>query len=117
MRRKAFSPEGVDSGLIGAGNAALLNNTRQTGVNALWSYRLSQLTRANIDLTYTRFAFLAVDRVDNLGLARVSLVRQLPQLLPNMIGMLEVRHNMRQSSQPGLGYHENAVVGTLSMSF
>ena len=117
MRRKAFSPEGVDSGLVGAGNAALLNNTRQTGVNALWSYRLSQLTRANIDLTYTRFAFLTVDRVDNLGLARVSLTRQLPQLLPNMIGMIEVRHNMRNSSQPGLSYHENAVVGTLSMSF
>ena len=117
MRRKAFSPEGVDAGLVGVGNAALLNNTRQTGVNALWSYRLSQLTRANLDLTYTRFAFLTVDRVDNLGLARVSLTRQLPQLLPNMIGMIEVRHNMRNSSQPGLSYHENAVVGTLSMSF
>jgi uncharacterized protein (PEP-CTERM system associated) len=117
MRRKAFSPEGVDFGLVGAGNAALLNNTRQSGINALWSYRLSQLTRANIDLTYTRFAFLTVDRVDNLGLARVSLIRQLPQLLPNLIGMLEVRHNMRDSNQPGLNYHENAVVGTLSMNF
>jgi uncharacterized protein (PEP-CTERM system associated) len=117
MRRKAFSPEEVDVGIVGLGNAALLNNTRQSGVNALWSYRLSQLTRANIDLTYTRFAFLTVDRVDNLGLARVSLTRQLPQLLPNLIGMIEARHNLRDSTQPGLNYQENAVVGTLSMSF
>jgi uncharacterized protein (PEP-CTERM system associated) len=118
MRRKAFSPEGVDAGLVGlGGNTALLNNTRQSGINALWSYRLSQLTRANIDLTYMRFAFPTVDRVDNLGLARISLTRQLPQILPNLVGMIEARHNLRDSSQPGLNYRENAVVGTLSMSF
>jgi uncharacterized protein (PEP-CTERM system associated) len=117
MRRVAFSPEGVDADLVGAGNAALLNNTRQSGLNALWSYRISQLTRASIDLTYTRFAFLTVDRVDNLGLARISLTREFPQIMPNLVGMIQYRHNLRDSSQPGLNYRENAVVGTLSMSF
>jgi uncharacterized protein (PEP-CTERM system associated) len=117
MRRVAFSPEGVDADLVGAGNAALLNNTRQSGLNALWSYRISQLTRASIDLTYTRFAFLTVDRVDNLGLARISLTREFPQIMPNLVGMIQYRHNLRESSQPGLNYRENAVVGTLSMSF
>ncbi|HVW64307.1 MAG TPA: TIGR03016 family PEP-CTERM system-associated outer membrane protein [Nitrosospira sp.] len=117
MRRKAFSPEGVDAGLIGIGNTSLLNNTRQSGFNALWTYRISQLTRASIDFTYTRFAFLTVDRVDNLGLARISLSREFPQIMPNFVGMLQYRHNLRDSSQPGLNYRENAVVGTLSMSF
>jgi uncharacterized protein (PEP-CTERM system associated) len=117
LRRKAFSPEGVDIDLVGAGNAALLNNTRQSGLSAVWSYRISRLTRASIDLTYTRFAFLTVDRVDNLGLARVSLTRDLPQIMPNMVGMLQFRHNLRNSNQPGLDYRENAVVGTLSMTF
>ncbi|MBA4141469.1 MAG: TIGR03016 family PEP-CTERM system-associated outer membrane protein [Nitrosospira sp.] len=117
MTRQAYSPDDTDADLIGASNAALFANTRQTGGNALWSYRVSQLTRANLTFGYTRFTFLTTDRVDDLRLFRASVSRQLPQILPNLFSMLEYRHNNRSSNQPGGDYRENAVTASLNMSF
>lgn len=115
MTRQAYSPE-VDADLIGGVNVALLRHTRQTGANALWSYRISQLTRANLNLGYTRFRFLGTDREDDLRLIRVSLTRQFPQILPNLNGTIEYRRNERDSNQ-GTNYRENAVMAAVNMSF
>ena len=116
ITRQAYSPDDVDADLIGGVNAALLRNTRQTGGNALWSYRISQLTRANLNLGFTRFSFLGTDREDDLKIIRVSLTRRFPEILPSLNGMIEYRHNERDSNQAA-NYRENAVTAALNMSF
>lgn len=117
MSRQAYTPEDPDIDLVGAENVALLRHIRQTGANALWSYRISQLTRANLTGQYTRFRFLSTDRVDDLKIIRLSVTRQLRQAQPNVNGMIELRHNERDSSQAGADYRENAITASLNMSF
>ena len=114
MTRKAFSPESDDADLLGA-NAALLNHTRQSGVNGLWSYRISALTRANFSLGYTRFSFLTTDRKDDFKIGMVSLTRQF-QAQPAVNGTIQLRHIERDSNQ-GASYSENAVIASLNMTY
>lgn len=116
MTRQAYSPDDVDADLIGGVNAALLRHTRQTGGNVLWSYRISELASANLNLGFTRFTFLNADREDDFKIIRVSLMRRFPQILRNLNGMIEYRHNERDSNQAA-NYRENAVTAALNMSF
>lgn len=116
MTRRALSPESVDIGLGSAADLSLLNHTRQSGGNALWSYRISQLTSANLNFGYTRFSFLGAARQDDMMLFSTGLMRRFPEISPNLAGTLQVRHNQRSSNQ-GTNYHENAAIATLSMSF
>ncbi|PTR15174.1 uncharacterized protein (PEP-CTERM system associated) [Nitrosospira sp. Nsp2] len=116
MTRQALSAAIADEVLPGVADLSLLNHTRQTGGNVLWSYRLSQRNRANFNLAYTRFSFLGANRDDDLMLASFSVVRQL-QERPNLFAILEARHNRRASNQPGGDYRENAVTASLNMSF
>lgn len=116
MTRKAFSSEGDDAGLVGAANAALLNNTVQTGGNALWSYRVSQFTSANLSFAYSRFSFLNTERKDDLRLVKVGLTRKFPEILPNLNGTIEYRRNERDSNQ-GDDYRENAAIAYVNMTF
>ena len=117
MTRQALSPDSVDADLVGAANLALLNNTKQSGANVLWSYRISELTSANLNLAFTRFSFLSTDRVDDLKLVSLSMTRQLPQIRPNLNSMIQIRHQERDSNQAGGGYSENAIIASLNMSF
>jgi uncharacterized protein (PEP-CTERM system associated) len=116
MTRKAYSPASVDADIIGAANAALLNDTVQTGGNALWSYRVSQFTSANLSFAYSRFSFLNTDRKDDLRLISASLTRRFPQILPSLSGTIQYRRNERDSNQ-GNGYRENAAIAYVSMTF
>jgi uncharacterized protein (PEP-CTERM system associated) len=119
MTRQAWSPDSTDAGLAGAQDLSLLNHTRQTGANALWSYRLSGLTSANINFGYTRFSFLGTNRVNDFMLIMLGMTRQLPPLLPNsnLNATLQVRHNQGFSNQAGPDYRENAVIASLNMGF
>lgn len=117
MSRQAYSSEEVDIELVGAENPALLRHTRQTGANALWSYRISHLTRANLSGQYSKFYFLSTDRVDDLRIIRLSLTRQLRQAQPNVHGIVELRHNERDSNLAGADYRENAITAAVNMSF
>lgn len=117
MSRQAYSSEEADLDLVGAENQALLRHTRQTGANALWSYRISQLTRAHLSGQYAKFHFLSTDRVDDLRIIRLSLTRQLRQAQPNLHGMVELRHNERDSNLAGADYRENAITASVNMSF
>jgi uncharacterized protein (PEP-CTERM system associated) len=116
MTRQAYSPDDVDADLIGAANAALLNDTVQTGGNALWSYRVSEFTSANLSFAYSRFSFLNTDRKDDLRLISASLTRRFPQILPSLSGTIQYRRNERDSNQ-GNGYRENAAIAYVSMTF
>ncbi|SEP27342.1 TIGR03016 family PEP-CTERM system-associated outer membrane protein [Nitrosovibrio sp. Nv6] len=117
MTREAYSPESADAELIGETNAALLRHTRQTGGNATWIYRISQLTSANLNLGYTRFAFLNTDREDDLRILRLSITKRFPHILPNLNGMIQLRRNERDSNRVGADYRENAIIASLNMSF
>jgi hypothetical protein len=46
-----------------------------------------------------------------------GLMRRIPEILPNLVGTLQLRHNRRTSSQAGANYHENAAIASLSMTF
>ncbi|SCY17308.1 uncharacterized protein, PEP-CTERM system associated [Nitrosospira sp. Nl5] len=117
MSRQAYSPDDVDTELVGGENLALLRHTRQAGANALWSYRISNLTRANLSGQYAKFYFLSTDRVDDFRIIRLSLTRQLRQAQPNLQGMVELRHKERDSNQAGADYRENAITASVNMSF
>ncbi len=117
MTRQAWSPDSVDAGLLGTGGLALFNHTRQRGANALWSYRLTQLTSANANFGYTRFGFIGSGRTDDYWLITLGLSRQFRQIQPNLNGSLQVRHQERSSNQAGADYRENAVIASLNMSF
>ena len=117
MTRQAWSSASVDASLVNGVNPALLNHTRQSGANALWSYRISELTRANLNLAFTRFSYLSVGRVDDLKLISLSMTRQLWQAQPSLNGMIQVRHQERSSNQAGGAYSENAIIASLNMSF
>jgi uncharacterized protein (PEP-CTERM system associated) len=117
LTRQAWSPASVDAALVNAANLALLNHTRQSGANMLWSYRVSELTRANLNLAYTRFSYLSVGRVDDLKFVSLSMTRQIWQAQPNLNGMIQVRHQERSSNQAGGAYSENAIIASLNMSF
>jgi uncharacterized protein (PEP-CTERM system associated) len=116
MSRKAYSPEDVDLDLLGAANAALLNHTIQTGGTALWSYRVSQFTTANLTFGYTRFTFPNSERKDDVRLISTSLTRQFPQILPNLSATIQYRRNERDSNQGG-DYRENAAIAFVNMTF
>ena len=117
MTRQPLSVAAADEAALLPGvDLSLLNHTRQTGGNVLWSYRLSQRNRANFNFAYTRFSFIGNNREDDLMFASFNFVRQL-QERPNLFAMLEARHNRRASNQPGGDYRENAVIASLNMSF
>ena len=117
MTRRAYSPESVDIGLVDTASLSLLNHTRQSGGTGLWSYRMSRLLTANVNVGYTRFSYLGAGRQDDMMLFSTGLTRQLPEIMPNLVGMLQVRHNQRSSTVAGANYHENAGMASLNMSF
>lgn len=117
LTRKSLTSDSVDANLAGAANLALLNNTKQSGANVLWSHRISDLTTANLNLAFTRYSFLSTDRVDDLKLINLSMTRRLPQIRPNLNSMIQVRHQERTSNQIGAAYSENAIIASLNMSF
>lgn len=116
MSREAFSSGFADIGFVGAQNLAFLQHTIQSGVNTMWSHRLSERTNANLNFAYTKFKFLGTGRVDDFIFVMLGLTKQF-NLQPNLSGSIHVRHQQRSSNQPGSDYQEQAVIGSLNMSF
>jgi uncharacterized protein (PEP-CTERM system associated) len=116
MSREAFSSGFADIGFVGAQNLAFLQHTIQSGVNTMWSHRLSERTNANLNFAYTKFKFLGTGRVDDFIFVMLGLTKQF-NLQPNLSGSIHVRHQQRSSNQLGSDYQEQAVIGSLNMSF
>lgn len=108
------SPQSVaqgNSGLIANNNLLFAPDTRQTGLSALWTWRLAPLTTLNVNSQYYRTSSSAVDRVDHNELFTVGLSRQ---FLPKLSGTVELRRY--QGTYGGVGdFRENAVSAFLSM--
>ena len=100
--------------LIGTNNISLNSTIKQIGGNALWSWKITPRTNANIGAVYTRSNILATGREDETKTFRVGLTRQ---IRPKLNGAVNFRHTERTSNQIGSEYRENAIVASLLMSF
>lgn len=114
MLREAQTSQDIDSSLLGSSNLALYDNTRQVGASALWNWRLSAVTSANIGVGYTRISSIGTDRKDNTRTLKIGLARKFQ---PKLHGALDFRHNQRDSNLSGGDYSENAITASLLMSF
>jgi uncharacterized protein (PEP-CTERM system associated) len=100
--------------LLGTSNLALNNNTKQIGGNALWSWKISPRTNANIGAIYIRSNIPATGNEDETKTFRVGLTRQ---IRPKINGAVNFRHVERTSNQIGSEYRENAIIASLLMRF
>jgi uncharacterized protein (PEP-CTERM system associated) len=116
MSREAQTLGVTNSALFGANNFTLNGNTKQIGGNALWSYKISPLTSANIGAVYIRSNILATGQEDETKTFTVALTKQ---IRPKLTGAVRLRHVERtsNSNQNGTEYRENALIASLSMLF
>ncbi|CAH1079373.1 TIGR03016 family PEP-CTERM system-associated outer membrane protein [Candidatus Nitrotoga sp. 1052] len=114
MLREPQTLGDANSVLFGTNNLALNSNTKQIGGNALWSWKISPRTNANIGAIYIRSNILATGQEDETKTFRVGLTRQ---IRPKLNGAVNFRHVERTSNQIGGEYRENAVIASLFMTF
>jgi uncharacterized protein (PEP-CTERM system associated) len=114
MVREAQTAQDMDSALLGSYSLTLNDDTRQTGTNATWNWRITPLTSANASAGYTRMNWPVTGRKDDIKTIRLGLARQFQ---PKLRGSVDYRHIQRDSSQSGGDYRENAVTASVHMSF
>lgn len=114
MLREAQTSQEIDSNLLGTDFLSLNDNTRQVGGNALWNWRMTPRTSANMSAGYARTTSLTTGRQDNIKTFRVGLARKFQ---PKLNGAVDFRHSQRDSNLSGNDYRENAITASLLMSF
>lgn len=112
--REGLSALRVDSELLGSVGNRLNDNTRQSGVNAAISWRLSSSTAVNAGANYGRTRSLTADRTDSTKGLRANLSHQFARKLS---GSLELRRTRGAGLVANSKYTENAVSATLSKQF
>jgi uncharacterized protein (PEP-CTERM system associated) len=112
--RKAQTALSATDALLGATSQALDANTRQTGVNATWDWRVTALTNASLNATYARTRLET-----NNAMQRQKVLRGVVamQIQPRLHGGLELRRQIQTSDLAGADYTENAISVFLSMRF
>jgi uncharacterized protein (PEP-CTERM system associated) len=109
-------PQSVQNGTTSlAGLSPLTNgNTRQTGLNALWNWRVTALTSATLsaDLTKSTLNLQASDQ--RIKTFRAAVARRLQ---PKLDGVIELKHATQTSDISANNYQENAISAFLSMKF
>jgi uncharacterized protein (PEP-CTERM system associated) len=88
--------------------------TKQIGTSLAWNLRISARDAWNLDAGYTRNKFTDTGRVDDITTLRMGFRRQFQQKIS---GSLFYRRQQNDSNRSGFSYTENAVVGTLQLSF
>jgi uncharacterized protein (PEP-CTERM system associated) len=114
MLREAQTPGDTNSILLGANSFTLNSDTKQIGGNALWTWKISPRTNANIGAMYIRSNIPATGSEDETKTFRAGLTRQ---IRPKLNGAVNFRHVERTSNQIGSEYRENAIIASLSMRF
>jgi uncharacterized protein (PEP-CTERM system associated) len=96
--------------------ASLANagDTRQSGVTAIWNWKISVLTSANFSADMVRKKTNSFGTEDRLRMYKASFTRQLQ---PKLSGIVELRHAEQTSDIAANNYHENALMAFLSMKF
>jgi uncharacterized protein (PEP-CTERM system associated) len=112
-RRTALSTQQADSALLGGSLASLNDNTRQTGGNALVTYKLSPRSNVNLAASYSNTDSLSTGITDVSKSLRLGVSRQLQRRIK---GEVEVRRVLGTAATlTGRNYRENAVAASLSM--
>ncbi len=114
MLREPQTSGDTNSVLLGANSFTLNNKTKQIGGNALWSWKISPRTNANIGAMYFRSNMLDTGIEDETKTFTAGLTRQIQ---PKLNGAVNFRHVERTSNQIGSEYRENAIIASLSMRF
>ncbi|PRC93530.1 TIGR03016 family PEP-CTERM system-associated outer membrane protein [Solimicrobium silvestre] len=103
-----------DTGLLGNTNQALLNNTRQTGANALWSVKFGPRTDASIMTGYTRAVSNSTGITYNNKSTTLTFSHQLQ---PKLKAMLELMRLQNDSNVSTGDFKENAISVFLLLGF
>lgn len=112
-RRNALSLQQVDSPLLGSNLTNLNDNTRQRGVGANLSYRLSSRANAFMQLDASHSTSLSTGiEQDNRSL-RLGVNRQFQRRLNST---LELRRLQGSADAAGRSFTENSISATLSMT-
>lgn len=99
----------------GAGDFALSDTVKQTGVSGTWSWRVNPLDTVNLTLGYSRNQFTGISREDDLTYFVSSYYHQFGRKLS---GVLSYRRLNNDSNLGGAGsYTENSLLGSLRMTF
>jgi len=113
--RDALSMQQSDSTLLLGQLATLNDNTRQRGVATYLDYRLSPRSKAYANLSVSRVRSLSSDVTSDNNEIRLGLNHR---FAPRTQGSLEVRRTHGSLALVnGRGYHENALVATLSVQY
>jgi uncharacterized protein (PEP-CTERM system associated) len=114
VKRDAQSAVTGSDPLTGVGSLALNANTRQTGANALWNWKITPLMDANFSAGYARTKQISPDILEHARTLRAAIARQLQ---PNVNGVIELRRQSRNSDVAAGDYVENAITAALSIRF
>ncbi|MFA7317207.1 MAG: TIGR03016 family PEP-CTERM system-associated outer membrane protein [Sulfuricella sp.] len=112
--REAQTAQEMDSALLGTSNLALNDETRQTGANVLWNWRMTPRTSTNMSVGYAKTSSLSTNREENTKSIRFGLTRKIQ---PKLNGSLDYRHIQRDSNLSTGDYRENAITASMHMSF
>jgi uncharacterized protein (PEP-CTERM system associated) len=113
--RTALSLQQSDSQLLGSQLASLNDNTRQRGINSVYTYRLTSRTAATAMADITRVTSIDTGITENHSQLRAGLARRLDR---HMNFAVDLRH-VHGGSGAGTGrtYSENAVSASLYAQF
>ncbi len=112
--RTAQTSSAIDSALLGTALLGQADDTRQTGVNALWSWRPTSRTNASVSAGRARARSFTTSETSDSRTFRTALTRQFQ---PRVKGTLEYRHLRQNFEQSVRDVRENAVTATVSMTF
>ena len=104
----------ANSILFGTNNLVLNSTTKQIGGNALWSWKVSPRTSANIGAVYIKSNILATGQEDETKTFTAGLTKL---IRPKLNGAVNFRHVERTSNQNIGEYRENAITASLNMRF
>ncbi|HEV7815139.1 MAG TPA: TIGR03016 family PEP-CTERM system-associated outer membrane protein, partial [Janthinobacterium sp.] len=113
-QRTAQTNSGIDNILLGPGQLALQDKTRQNGANAGWTTRLSSRSSLNLGAAYSAITSLSTGREDRNLAFSAGLSRT---LRPKLSGAIDLRHVRHSSTDANGAYRENAVAATLNLQF
>jgi uncharacterized protein (PEP-CTERM system associated) len=111
--RTALSTQLSDSELLGSQFGSLNDNVRQRGVDAIFSYRLSSRTSANVSAWASRATSLTTGIVSPSKSFTAGMTRRFDR---RTNGSVELRH-INTSLNGSTGYTENALAATLTVQY
>ena len=103
----------INNSLLGPNQMTVEDKTRQNGVNAAWSWRLSSRSNLNLTAVANSVDSLSSERKDKNVMLSAGMSRQFRS---KVTGSMDLRH-VRHTSNQGGNYRENGISATLNFQF